>query len=125
MLCVHFHQGNGQPRPLSGLLSASISYLTLPGRVTGADADHSLRSVPPLVTVAVLPNPVVLSGGDLMSCTLILLLLGHGERGRWTFSREKDKLRPNSRIRAGVVETTRDVRKGRLAKRMTNVVSRL
>lgn len=51
------------------------------------------------------------------------LLLGHGERGMSTPSLGKDMLRPNSRILAGAVETTRDVRKGRLANTMRSVDS--
>jgi hypothetical protein len=59
-----------------------------------------------------------------MSCIPNSLLLGHGDSGRLTLSRQHPMFRPNARIRAGVVETTRDVKKGRLAKRIRNVVSK-
>ena len=97
--------------------------MMLPGLVTGADADQSFLSSAPLITVSVLPNRSTLTGGDPISCTLILLLRGHGESGIWTPSREKEILRLNSRIRAGVVETTRDVKNGRFAKTTRSVAS--
>ena len=58
-----------------------------------------------------------------MFCEAICPILGQEDSGMSTPSLENDMLRPNSRILVGAVETTRDVKNGRLAKTISSVDS--
>lgn len=93
------------------------------GCVTGADMTHSFRSIPPLTTVAIFLNRLDPDGGTPMLCKVIRSLLGQEDSGMFTASLGSDMLRPNSRILVGAVETTRDVKNGKLANMISSVDS--
>lgn len=122
-----FIQHKGHPLSAGPPLALDMSTLCFPLPISNAGIYGSqlpsLMSPSPLITVTILPNRLALSDGSPILCTLTLRLRGHGESDMPPESLENDMLRPNSRIRAGAVDTTKDVRKGRLARTIRSVDS--